>query len=113
MDIYNNDQILEYKYLVDVFLKNNPQIQIDENDTFGDAIEKSGQVPNGGKMSDFINANIDLFNKAKSYKFNLFRKIYLNSDILTDDKKQNEKDLIKKGTKRDNLLKHLFKSKIV
>lgn len=109
MDIYNNDQILVYKYLVDVFLKNNPQIQIDENDTFGDAIKKSGRVPNDGKMSDFINANIDLFNEAKSYKFNSFRKIYLNSDILTDDKKQNEKDLIKKGTKRDNLLKHLFK----
>jgi DNA helicase-2/ATP-dependent DNA helicase PcrA len=60
-------------------------------------------------MSNFINENQELFTEAKSYLFSTFKNIYLNSDILTDDKKQDEKDLNKKGSKRDNLLKHLFK----
>lgn len=37
------------------------------------------------------------------------RKIYLTKDSLIDDKKQDEDDKNKKGSKRDNLIKHLFK----
>jgi DNA helicase-2/ATP-dependent DNA helicase PcrA len=36
-------------------------------------------------------------------------KIYVDKDQLVDDKKQDEDDENKKGSKRDNLIKHLFK----
>ena len=37
------------------------------------------------------------------------RKIYLTKDSLIDDKKQDKDDKNKKGSKRDNLIQHLFK----
>jgi DNA helicase-2/ATP-dependent DNA helicase PcrA len=84
-------------------------IEINDDDTFAQVIAKSNINPRNGIMSNFINENQELFTEAKSYLFSTFKNIYLNSDILTDDKKQDEKDLNKKGSKRDNLLKHLFK----
>jgi DNA helicase II / ATP-dependent DNA helicase PcrA len=109
MDIYNNDQIITFKNKVVKHLKDKPEIEIDENDTFGQVIEKTGQSPSNGRMSDFINANSVLFEEAKQYNFATFRNIYLGSDVLTDDKKQEESEESKKGSKRDNLLRHLFK----
>ncbi len=109
MAIYNNDQIIAYKNKVVKFLKENLQIEVDENDTFEKVIKKTGQNPSNGRMSEFINANNELFEEAKEYKFSNFRNIYLGSDVLTDDKKQEENEEGKKGFKRDNLLKHLFK----
>jgi len=109
MEIYNNEQILEYKNLINKHLKENPAITINEDDTFEQVIEKANINPRNGKMADFINENQILFQEAKTYLFSSFKNIYLNSDILTDDKKQDEKDENKKGSKRDNLLKHLFK----
>lgn len=109
MEIYKNDQILEYKNLINNHLKENTEIIINENDTFGQVIEKANINPRNGKMTDFINENQILFQEAKKYLFSSFKNIYLDSDILTDDKKQDEKDENKKGSKRDNLLKHLFK----
>jgi DNA helicase-2/ATP-dependent DNA helicase PcrA len=44
-----------------------------------------------------------------SLPFSVVRKIYLNKDALIDDKKQDEDDENKKSSKRDKLIKHLFK----
>jgi len=109
MSIYNDDQILEYKRMIVSHLKDHTDIEIENSETFDDVIKKTGVIPRSGNMTDFITSNADLFKEAKSYSFNLFKKIYLESDILTDDKKQNENEESKKGSKRDNLLKHLFK----
>lgn len=109
MEIYNSEQILEYKNIINKHLKEHPEIEINDDDTFAQVIAKSNINPRNGIMSNFINENQELFTEAKSYLFSTFKNIYLNSDILTDDKKQDEKDLNKKGSKRDNLLKHLFK----
>lgn len=108
MDIYNNDKILDYKKAILDELKKREDIEVSEEDTFGDIIQKVN-LPMPNPIREFINANQDLYNEAKTYKFSLFKKIYLNSDILTDDKKQTEEDEQKKGSKRDHLLKHLFK----
>ncbi|MCK4796001.1 MAG: ATP-dependent helicase, partial [Spirochaetes bacterium] len=60
-------------------------------------------------MQEFIDENYELFNEATSYKFHDLLKIYLDKDQLLDDKKQDVDDEKKKGSKRDNLCKHLFK----
>ncbi|WP_162128571.1 UvrD-helicase domain-containing protein [Flavobacterium phycosphaerae] len=109
MSIYNDDQILEYKNLINSFLKEHPEIIVLESDTFSDVIKKTGINPSNGNMLNFITSNQDLFNEAITYPFEVFKKIYLDSEILTDDKKQKEGEESKKGSKRDNLLKHLFK----
>jgi DNA helicase-2/ATP-dependent DNA helicase PcrA len=109
MGIYNNDQILAFKNKITRYLKDNPQIEIDKNETFESVIQKTGQSPSNGRMSTFISENLELFEEAKQYPFSQFKNIYLGSDVLTDDKKQDGKDENKKGSKRDNLLKHLFK----
>ncbi|WP_445722629.1 UvrD-helicase domain-containing protein [Flavobacterium sp.] len=108
MSIYNNDRILDYKNLIVSNLKNCNNIVISEDDTFGQVIEKVN-LPMSRPIKEFVESNPLLFEEAKKYKFISFRKIYLKSDILTDDKKQDEQEENKKGSKRDHLLKHLFK----
>lgn len=51
----------------------------------------------------------ELYNKLKDLPFVIVRKMYQSKDALIDDKKQDELDENKKGSKRDALIKHLFK----
>src|SRR5690606_30211151 len=60
-------------------------------------------------MQGFIDDNVELYNYAKSLSYSEFSKMYVDKDQLLDDKKQDEDDKNKKGSKRDNLIKHLFK----
>lgn len=108
MEIYNRDRIIEYKNNIVRELKTRTDILIDEEETFGQVIDKVN-LHKQPIIQMFINSNQELFNEAKAYKFSVFKNIYLDSDVLTDDKKQDEQDESKKGSKRDNLLKHLFK----
>ena len=108
MDVYGKDRIIEYKNKIVKELKDRTDITVENTDTFGDVIEKiqSTKTPS---INLFIDANPILYEKAKRYPFEVFRKIYIDSDILTDDKKQNEEEESIKGSKRDDLIKHLFK----
>ncbi|MDR3256666.1 MAG: hypothetical protein LBT18_03335 [Endomicrobium sp.] len=54
-------------------------------------------------MQSFIDKN------TENYNYAVFSKIYVDKDQLLDDKKQDEDDENKKGSKRDNLIRHLFK----
>lgn len=108
MDIYNNDKILDYKNLIVRHLKNSSEILVSEDDTFGQVIDKVN-LPMTRAIKEFVEINPLLYEEAKKYKFISFRRIYLKSEILTDDKKQDEGEENKKGSKRDHLLKHLFK----
>ncbi|MFD2940801.1 UvrD-helicase domain-containing protein [Flavobacterium notoginsengisoli] len=108
MEIYNRDRIIDYKNIILKEIKENPQFVINDDDTFGDVIEKVNKKRTP-QIQEFIDKNQELFNDAKKYPFNLFKGIYLSSDVLTDDKKQDYDDDNSKGSKRDSLLKHLFK----
>lgn len=55
------------------------------------------------------NHNLRLYEKLKGLSFLDVKKIYLDKDMLIDDKKQSQDSESKKGSKRDNLIKHLFK----
>ncbi len=118
MDIYDSDPIIGLK--TDILNKikdnkknNRPEIAIEDNDTFDVVVDKF-QLKNIKRnlkkdilLADPIKA--ELYNQLKDKPFSEVRKIYMNKDALTDDKKQDKDDENKKGSKRDNLIKHLFK----
>ncbi|SUX45845.1 UvrD-helicase domain-containing protein [Chryseobacterium indoltheticum] len=108
MEIYGRDRIIEYKNKILKELKEKTDIIIEDSDTFGNVIEKI-QTSKTPVITQFIESNPLLYEKAKKYPFEIFKKIYIDTDILTDDKKQNEDEENTKGSKRDNLVKHLFK----
>ncbi len=96
---------------------NNITIDLSEN-TFGEVVQmlqqgKSGRDLNAvsptNAMKDFIDGNLELYIYAKSLSYSEFSRMYVDKDQLLDDKKQDEDDEKKKGSKRDNLIKHLFK----
>ena len=110
MDIYDKDPIIKLK---DDILKQIEKIAISENDTFDVVVDKF-QLKNKEKQlkKDVLLKdpfNNDLYNQLKEMPFLEVRKIYLSKDALIDDKKQDEKDQSKNNSKRDNLIKHLFK----
>lgn len=118
MDIYDGDPVIGLKSEILEKIKynkknNRPEIEINDDDTF-DAVVDKFQLKNRQRelkkdilLSDPIKA--ELYNQLKDKLFTEIRKIYLKKDALIDDKKQDEDDENKKGSKRDNLIKHLFK----
>ncbi|WP_411822429.1 UvrD-helicase domain-containing protein [Leptospira sp. 'Mane'] len=118
MDVYDNDPIIGLKSEIlkknKENLKNNHTgITINQDDTFEDVVNKF-QIKNRSRVlkKDLLLQNPDtakLYDQLKDKLFADVRKIYINKDALIDDKKQNEIDLNRKGSKRDNLIKHLFK----
>jgi len=118
MDIYDRDQILKFKDRIKKYIKDNGIITDFSENTFGEVIQilqqgKSGRELNAvsptNTMRNFIDGNAELYNSATSLRYSEFSKMYVDKDQLLDDKKQDEDDENKKGSKRDNLIKHLFK----
>lgn len=118
MDIYDSDPVIGLKSEILEKIKynkknNKPEIEIGEDDTFDTVVDKF-QLKNRQKVlkKDILLADpikLALYNQLRDKPFAEIRKIYLNKDALIDDKKQDEDDENKKGSKRDNLVKHLFK----
>lgn len=118
MDIYDKDPIMGLKKDILQKIKDNkkqgkPEIPIDENDTFDVVVDKF-QLKNRQRQlkKDVLLSepqNVVLYSQLKDKLFSEVRKMYLDKDQLIDDKKQNEDDENKKGSKRDNLIRHLFK----
>jgi len=118
MDIYDDDPVIGLKTdilnrIKDNKKNNRPEIEINEVDTFDTVVDKF-ELKNRQRvlkkdilLGDPIKA--ELYNKLKDKPFSEVRKIYLNKDALIDDKKQDENDENRKGSKRDSLIKHLFK----
>lgn len=118
MNIYDRDPIFKLKSEILKKIKDNkkdnkPEVQISENDTFDQVVDKFQLKDRGGNLKKVIllgdAVNCELFNQLKDLPFTEVRKIYLDKDSLIDDKKQNRDDESKKGSKRDDLIKHLFK----
>lgn len=118
MAIYNGDKIIDFKNRIKSYIKDN-KIDTDYSDsTFGEVVDslqlgKTGaelkKVSPTTAMKEFIDSNLVLFESAKTQKYEIFSKIYLDKDALVDDKKQDKDEENKKGSKRDDLIKHLFK----
>lgn len=118
MDIYDKDHILSFRDRLKKYIKES-KITIDFSGfTFGQVIEElqRGKIGRDLKavsptetMQTFINNHQELYDDAKSMMYSKFSKMYVDKDALIDDKKQNEDDENKKGSKRDNLIKHVYK----
>lgn len=109
MDIYDKDQILKYRDKIKKHIKENSITDDFSEKTFGEVINTINVTPSRGNMQTFILENQKLFEYAKDYNYQKLCSIYVNKDQLLDDKKQDEEDENKKGSKRDYLIKHLFK----
>jgi DNA helicase II / ATP-dependent DNA helicase PcrA len=118
MDIYNGDGILEYKARIRKYIKDRAIAEDFSEYTFGEVIGFLKEGKNGAElnpinptpaMQEFINQHDELFNIALNTNYALFSKMYIDKDQLLDDKKQDEDDENKKGSKRDSLVRHLFK----
>lgn len=118
MDIYDRDQIISFKDRIRRYIKDNNITTDFSEKTFGEVVQilqqgKSGRdltaVSPTNIMQGFIDSNTELYNYAKSLNYQEFSKLYVDKDQMLDDKKKDEDDANKKGSKRDNLIKHLFK----
>lgn len=109
MNIYNNDGILNYKNRIRRHLRDNPIEEDLSEKTFGEVIDFLEDVNPTPAMQRFIDENQELYETARNENWNVFSKIYVDKDQLLDDKKQDEDDENKKGSKRDALIRHLFK----
>jgi len=118
MDIYDKDPIIGLKNEILQRIKENeknnkPQVEFEDDESFDSVVDKF-QLRNKEKKlkKDILLADPDkaeLYKQLKDRPFSEVRKIYLDKDALIDDKKQDEDDENKKESKRDNLIKHLFK----
>lgn len=104
-NIYKNDPVIKLKEEAKDKIKED-KIEVSDNDTFDTVLEKV-QLKNHKKYQDSVSA--DLYNELKDKLWGEVKKIYISTDALIDDKKQDEADERKKGSKRDSLIKHLFK----
>lgn len=118
MDIYDKDLILSYRDRIKKYIKDKAIAADFSENTFGEVIASLEQGKTGRElaavkptntMQPFIDRNPELYSIALNYNYSLFSKIYVNKDQLLDDKKQDKDDENKKSSKRDNLIKHLFK----
>lgn len=115
MEIYNDDPVLGLK--ADVVKKIKDQVakgkpfDIKEEFTFDQVVDIVNPVTRdrSSKKQVVINSNPELYNLLKDRPFIEVRKMYLDKDALIDDKKNDSEEESKKGSKRDNLIKHLFK----
>jgi DNA helicase-2/ATP-dependent DNA helicase PcrA len=109
MDIYDKERLIELKNVLSRRIKDE-NITIPDTASFGDVITQLNyQISDRNAIGRFINEHLDLYKIACSYSFKIFRQFYVSKDQLLDDKKQDQDDENKKGSKRDNLIKHLFK----
>ncbi|PID99512.1 DNA/RNA helicase [Candidatus Saccharibacteria bacterium] len=108
MAIYGGDKIIDFKNRIKKYIKDN-KIDTDFSErTFGEVIDHLQVDPTTG-MQEFIHSKPDLYKLARAQKYGVFSKIYLDKDSLVDDKKQDKDEESKKGSKRDDLIRHLFK----
>lgn len=109
MEIYDRDRIVELKGKINKEIKDK-SLEIQEDLTFGQVLDTVNIPINPTTViGRFLSENPELYQTARNYPFETFKKIYLDKDQLLDDKKQDIDDENKKGSKRDNLIKHLFK----
>lgn len=117
MEIHAGDCILKYRNKVDNFIKHNLVNTDDKtfgeiltflNNTFTDERSRK-RFSQTSAMENFIKNNQALYDKVLNYPYNKFVKMYVSSDQLIDDKKQEEDETSKTGSRRSELIRHLMK----
>jgi DNA helicase-2/ATP-dependent DNA helicase PcrA len=112
MEIYDKDPIIAFKNEISKKIKDNNLI-VDETATFDQvadmvALKNRQRELKKDVLTNNPTTNV-LYQQLKNLPFLVVKKIYLSKDALIDDKKQDKDDENKKGSKRDKLIKHLFK----
>lgn len=115
MDIHRGDGILKYRDRVKGYVDSKDIVT--EGKTFGEVLDElSVNYPKESRkyspttyMRPFIDSHQELMEKAKTYLYDEFIKMYVSADQLVDDKKQDEDEASKTGSKRSELIRHLMK----
>ncbi len=117
MRIYDKDKVLEFIKRVKGYIKKN-DIKIDtENKTFKQVYGELGGLQDGVSKSlaptkgqqEYIDDNPYVYQLAFAQPYDEISKLYIDKDMLLDDKKNTAEDLSKPSSNRDDLIKHLFK----
>lgn len=117
MRIYDKDKVLEFIKRVKKYIKNN-NIEIDTEDkTFEQVYVELGGLQEGAPnlltptngQQQYINDYPHVYQLALGQPYDKISKLYIDKDMLLDDKKNNADDLSKPSSNRDDLNKHLFK----
>lgn len=109
MEIHNSDGVLSYRDKVRGHIKDHP---MDTNGkTFGevvDELERVGSVSSTRSQQLFIKNHHEDYQFARNLQYDGFIKEYVDKDQLVDDKKQEEDEESKTGSRRSELIKHLM-----
>lgn len=111
MEIYDKDPIIDLKNKIKAKIREN-KIEIDEQYTFDQVVDLIALKNRNKLRKEIITddpTNNALYNQLKDLPFSKVQGIYMTKDSLIADKKQNEEDETNVGSKRDPLIKHLFK----
>jgi len=118
MAIYDDDPVLSLKSDILGKIREKKKagtpIAIAEDATFDEVVDQLAlkNIQRNLKKDVLVANHLTLYNQLKDLPFEVVRKIYADKEALIDDKKQDESDENRKGSKRDNLIKHLFKIQI-
>jgi DNA helicase-2/ATP-dependent DNA helicase PcrA len=118
MRIYDKDKVLEFIKRVKDYIKNN-DIKIEtENKTFEQVYAELGGfdkvvakllAPTPKTQQPYIKSYPEAYQLALNQSYDEISHLYIDKDMLLDNKKNNADDLSKPNSTRDDLIKHLFK----
>jgi DNA helicase-2/ATP-dependent DNA helicase PcrA len=117
MKIYDKDPILKLKgdildKIKDNLQKNKPAIEINNNDTFDEVVDKFDLKNRQRESKKSIITNNpnenSLYEQLKNLPFSFVRNINIKKSQLIGRKKAKESAEEKKGSERDKLISHLF-----
>ena len=120
MEIYDKDQIIKLKNDIVAEIKKQAEkgdkIEIADDVSFDDVVNQF-QLTKGRGIEKKLRKELLLedpatkllYEQLKNLPFAVVRKIHITKEALIDDKKKDKDDEKKKGSKRDRLIKHLFK----
>jgi DNA helicase-2/ATP-dependent DNA helicase PcrA len=118
MRIYDKDKILEFiKRVKDYIKKKDIKIET-ENKTFEQVYAELGGfeetvakllAPTPKTQQPYIKSYPEAYQLALNQSYDEISHLYIDKDMLLDNKKNNADDLSKPSSNRDDLIKHLFK----
>lgn len=118
LEIYDKDRVIDFRNRIKKYIKENEVDEDFSEYTFGEVVDFLQQGKSGNDLrkveptptqKQFIEENPELYQDSLERNYESFSKLYFDKDQLIDDKKQDVEEENKKGSKRDNLIKHLFK----
>lgn len=118
MKLYDGDKIIDYVKRIKNYIKISAPDTVIEGKTFGQVVNElrvgkekaalNSVMPTAG-MESYILQNQDSYNIALAMSYEELAKLYIDKEQLLDDKKNDQQDVSRPGSNRDDLIKHLFK----